>query len=151
MPATASTRTGMRWPSSSSIAIAAIVGIAIATACVTSTTRFYLPSTEQGTITIDELRDRASALLGIECPRLENNHRGASGVMEVTAEVDSAGVTERMRVERGSGDKRVDDIIGGLAAQLVLSPVPENGRAGLAIGYTCSAGSAAVTVERSSR
>ncbi len=149
MLATASTRTVMRWRWCSRCAHAALtVVVAVVTACVTTTTRFYLPSTEQGTITEEQLRDQASALLGIECARLHANEPVASGVIVLTAEVDSAGGMRRVRVDHGSGDKRVDDIMGGLAAQLALVPPPEGGRMRFAIAYTCSPGSAAVTVEK---
>ena len=125
------------------------MGLATA-ACVTTTTRFYLPSTEEGTITTEQLRDRAGTLLSIECARLVTEQPTASGVMELSVETDSTGVTRRVRVDHGSGDRRVDDIVGGLSAQLLLEPPPESGRARFAVTYTCSAGAAAVTVERAS-
>ncbi len=147
MRGTASTPTAMRWQSSRTLLIAAALG-----ACVTRTQTFYLPPPAAHRISEDELREHANEALHIECPRLLGDRTSASGETHLTLGVDRNGDVARARLDHSSGDTRLDDIFGGLAATLRLQPSTHaqhrSEGAGLAISYSCSPGAVAVVVTR---
>ena len=147
MRATGSFRTATRWRSFSAAVVAAWMA-----ACMVSTTKFYVPASGQPRLSLDQLRTRAGALLSVECPRLLAGRPSAFGETDLTVDVDGDGSVLRAHVDRSSGDPRIDDIFGALAAQLQLdrsSSSNSRGRAThqrIGIGYSCSATEAEVTV-----
>ncbi|MEJ7809889.1 MAG: TonB family protein [Gemmatimonadaceae bacterium] len=123
--------------------------IASLAACVTATSRVYLPTEEQGRFSSDQLRDRADAFLGAECARLMGNNRSAAGSANYSVIVDAKGQVTEARMQRTSGDERLDQIFGALAAQLAFPPPepPAATTAGVTIGYSCSPGASVSSVQ----
>ena len=152
MRGTGSSRTATRWRSCSGVVVAAWVA-----GCMVSTTKFYVPSDGQPRLSLDQLRTRAGALLIVECPRLLAGRPSAFGETDFTVEVDKGGAVLRAHVDRSSGDPRVDDIFGALAAQLQLDhPSSSSSRSHtthqrIGIGYSCSATEADATVRLNPR
>jgi outer membrane biosynthesis protein TonB len=148
MRATGFTRTATRWRSFSGAVVTAWVA-----ACMVSTTKFYLPASGQSRLSLDQLRTRAGALLTVECPRLLAGRPSAFGETDLTMDVDEQGSVLRAHVDRSSGDARIDDIFGALAAQLQLTLPSSSGskshgaRQRIGIGYSCSATEAEATVQ----
>lgn len=138
---TASIRTVTRWLSSSVMAIAAC----------TMTEQYYTPSPDQPRLTIDLLRDRGHNIVRAECPRLIGVRQSVTGVAHITVDVESDGEIRRAVIQHSSGDERMDEIFGGLAAQLKVDP-PANVRGEtipgtIRIGYSCSPTTGTITVE----
>ena len=155
MRGTGSTPTGTRWPSCSARARRALgrrsalaLVAAAAAACVSSTTKYYVPTAGEDRLSTDEVRDRADDLLRIECPRLLGGGTAATGTARLTVDVGADGAVTRARVRSSSGDQRVDDIFGALAARLQVDP-PGRGptAARITMGYSCAPNEAVTTVQ----
>ena len=146
MSAIASTPTAMRWRSCRALLLAATLD-----ACVTTKRTFYVPPAGADRITAEELREHANEVLHIECPRLLGDRISASGEADLTLEVASDGAVSRVRLDGSSGDARLDDVLGGLAATLQLEPVKRARRregVRLSISYSCMPGAVAAAVTR---
>ena len=130
--------------------------------CVLSTTRFYVPTTGAGRITPDQLRERADAMLHLECPQLLRGRGQLYAAADLTLQLDSAGAVTQARIDRGSGSAEFDDVLGALAAQLQLPPPPppppppqtaarrhaaDPATAKLTIAYACAPTASSVTVQ----
>ena len=142
MRATASTRTAMRWWSCS---------IALGIVACTTTERYYLPSEDQPRLTADLMRDRGHNIVRAECPRLLGARAEVTGVAHIRVDVEADGDVRRAVVSHSSGDERMDEIFGGLAAQLKVDP-PGDVRGetipgSLKLGYSCSPTAGTITVE----
>src|SRR5919199_1707600 len=139
MRGTGFSRTATRWRSFSGVVIAAW-----AVGCTVSTTKFYVPSNAQSRLSLEQLRTRAGALLAVECPRLLAGRPSAFGETDLTIDLNRDGSVLRAHVDRSSGDARIDDIFGALAAQLQLdrpstsSSKGHGARQRIGIGYSCS-------------
>ena len=155
MRATGSTPTAMRWRSSEwrggLLLLAHLVLGGLATACTPRVTTFYTPSEGESRVSTDELRAEGDRVLAIECPRLLGAGQSATAEAAIVVDVDRAsGAVSRARVERGTGDARIDDIFGALAARLQFDPPSEakqptvSGRIG--VGYSCSPQAAVTTL-----
>src|SRR5688572_30121961 len=142
MRGTASTRMAMRWWSCS---------VAVAVVACTTTQQYYLPSDDQPRLTTDLMRDRGHNIVRAECSRLLGVRQIATGVADIRVDVASDGSVRRAMIARSSGDERMDEIFGGLAAQLKVDPpadvrgetIPGN----LKVGYSCSPTAGTITVE----
>jgi TonB family protein len=125
--------------------------VALVLAACTTTQTYYTPSEEQPRITPDLLRDRGHNIVRAECPRLIGVNEMATGVAHVRLDVESDGDVRRATIEHTSGDERMDEIFGGLAAQLKVDPPsPINGEtvpATIRIGYSCSRTGGTITLE----
>jgi hypothetical protein len=134
-----------RWRSFSGVVIAAW-----AAGCTVSTTKFYVPSSGQPRLSLEQLRTRAGALLPVECPRLLAGRPSAFGETDLTIDLNQDGSVLRAHVDRSSGDARIDDIFGALAAQLQLDRPSTTDHAAhqrIGIGYSCSVTEAEATVQ----
>ena len=142
-PAPRIARRGMAWRLSLRVALAAV-----AAACVTTTTKYYLPSEGEDRLSTDEVRERADDLLRVECPRLLGGATAATGTARLTVDVGADGAVTRARVRTSSGDQRVDDMFGALAARLQVD-APERGptTARITMGYSCAPNEAVTTVQ----
>jgi hypothetical protein len=126
-----------------------VVIAAWAAGCTVSTTKYYVPAGGQPRLSLEQLRTRAGALLDVECPRLLAGRPSAFGETDLTIELNQDGGVQRAHVDRSSGDARIDDIFGALAAQLQLdrlSTTDHTAHRRIGIGYSCSATEADVTV-----
>lgn len=149
MPTTVFSLTATLWRSSRALAVAFA-----ATACVTSTAQYYVPNPGSPRLSTNQMRDQADAMLRVECPRLLGDRQSAFAVAELVVDVESSGEVIRARIARSSGDQRMDEIFGALAAQLKLDPPkpPAGSVAGplqgdLSVGYSCSPTAAVTSVE----
>ena len=142
MRATVSTRTAMRWWSCS----IALVGVAC-----TTTQRYYLPSEDQPRLSVDLMRDRGHNIVRAECPRLLGAHAEVTGVASIRVDVEADGDVRRAMIAQSSGDERMDEIFGGLAAQLKVDPPGnvsgETIPGSLKLGYSCSPTAGTITIE----
>lgn len=143
MRVTASTPMAMQWWSCS-IALAAV-------AACTTTERYYLPSQDQPRLSTDLLRDRGHNIVRAECPRLLGARAEVTGVAHIRIDVEADGEVRRATVAHSSGDERMDEIFGGLAAQLKVDPPGnvsgETIPGSLKLGYSCSPTAGTITIE----
>ena len=142
MRGTASTRTAMRWWS---------CRLALAIVACTTTQQFYLPSEDQPRLTADLLRDRGHNIVRAECPRLLGVRQSVTGVAHIKVDVGSDAGVKSATIAHSSGDERMDEIFGGLAAQLKVDP-PANAASPtipgtLKLGFSCSPTAGTMTVE----
>ncbi|MBC7894101.1 MAG: hypothetical protein H7066_01740 [Cytophagaceae bacterium] len=132
----------MRWWSCS---------IALAGAACSTTQQYFVPSEEQPRLTTDLMRDRGHNIVRAECPRLLGVRKTATGVAHIRVDVESDGEVRRAMITHSSGDERMDEIFGGLAAQLKVDPPAnvsgETIPGTLKIGYSCSPTAGTITVE----
>ena len=102
-------------------------------------------------MTPDLLRDRGHNIVRAECPRLIGANDIATGVAHIRLDVESDGEVRRAAIEQSSGDERMDEIFGGLAAQLKVDPPggmnAETIPAIVKIGYSCSRTEGTITLE----
>jgi hypothetical protein len=99
-----------------------MIAISLLTGCVLGTTRYYTPRAVQARIPLEQMRVRANAMLAVECPRVVHGKNSVFAATDIGLDVDSSGAVQRAEIERGSGDTRLDDVFGALAAQLQLQP-----------------------------
>lgn len=137
-----STRTAMRWRSCR----AALAAILFA-GCVTTTQSSFLPDNNAPRITPDEWRQRATALLANECPRLMGTGSMALGEAGFTVYLGPGGIVREAILTRSSGDPTIDSMFGGLAAQLQFAGVSGGDRAPISAGYSCGRNGSAATLE----
>jgi len=110
-------RTATRWLSCSGVALAGALA-----ACASHAVRVYEPPQTAARISLDEMRNRLTEMMLIECPRLVGWRDRRHGSVGIDLAVGAQGRVERATIYRGSGDASVDDIAGGLAARLALAP-----------------------------
>ncbi|MDQ6886488.1 MAG: energy transducer TonB [Gemmatimonadota bacterium] len=122
-----------------------------AASCVSSTKRFYVPTAGEERISPDDLRDRADRVLKVECPRLLAGKSLTTGEADLDVEVTPSGSVTRASVTKSSGDVRVDDIFGALAAQLQFPALRDAHesiiQSRIGIGFSCAPGIAVVTLQ----
>jgi len=127
------------------------LAVVIAASCVRSTQQYFVPTAGQERIDTGGLRARGDALLAAECPRLRGDKNSDNGAADFTITVDREGNVTRARLDRSSGDERIDQFFGGLTAALQFDPPANDPGAGLesmvTMGYACSPTLAAVTFE----
>ena len=125
--------------------------VALVLGACTTTQTYYTPSDEQPRLTPDLLRDRGHNIVRAECPRLIGVNDVATGVAHIRLDVESDGDVRRAAIEDSSGDERMDEIFGGLAAQLKVDPPSgmsdETVPAIVKIGYSCSRTGGTITLE----
>ena len=123
----------------------------LALACTKRVTTYYTPTEGERRLSTDEMRDEGDRMLAIECPRLLGASESATADGQVAVDVDRAtGAVSRARISRSTGDTRIDDIFGALAARLDFDPpagatspmVTER----IGVGYSCSRQSAVMTL-----
>ncbi len=111
----------------------------------------YTPEAGAGRITTAELRQTGDARVRAECPRLMHGSSSATGAAAYTLVIDRSGVVTQARLDRSSGDARMDEIFGQLAARLQFEPptgmAGPTTRAPVVIGYSCSGATSAITFE----
>ena len=113
-------RTATRWLSCSSIVLAGV-----AAACASGSMRVYEPPRTAARISLDQMRDRLTEMMVMECPRLVGSRDRRRGSVTIDLAVGVEGRVDRATIHKGSGDATFDDIAGGLAARLALAPAPQ--------------------------
>ncbi len=102
----------MRWSFSRLVVTAAVA------ACVTTTTRTFVPSPQNPIYRLAEAAPVLTEYLRLQCPAFRQANRPDSGVVKFAVAVDTLGFAKRAELKRGSGDQLVDDVFGTVAAQL---------------------------------
>lgn len=113
-------RTATRWLSCSGIALAGVVA-----ACASGSVRVYDPPQTTARLSLDQMRNRLTEMMVIECPRLVGSRDRRRGSVTIDLAVSTDGRVDRATIHRGSGDATFDDIAGGMAARLALAPPPQ--------------------------
>ncbi|HUF28080.1 MAG TPA: TonB family protein [Gemmatimonadaceae bacterium] len=95
------------------------------------------------------VRDDGDRLLRPECARLMTERIPATGVAMLRVHVAESGAVTRAEITRSSGDARVDDIFGRLAARLEFQRAPGStgNQARLRMGFSCAPDAAVTTMQ----
>jgi hypothetical protein len=137
----------MRWSFSS------LAAAALAAACVTSTTRYFLPSPQNPSYTPVQAEPVLTEYLRLQCATLRAAQKPDSGIARFLLDVDSTGITKRAELQQTTRDDVLDGVFGTVAAQLTL---PAGGSRPLRHGavtmnFRCTGDSASVRVVTSGR
>ncbi|MBC7788972.1 MAG: hypothetical protein H7Z74_03415 [Anaerolineae bacterium] len=123
----------------------------MAASCISSTQQYFVPTAGQERIDSGGLRSRGDALLAAECPRLRGDKESDNGAADFTITVDREGYVTRARLDRSSGDERIDQLFGGLTAALQFDPPASTPGVSLesavTLAYACSPTVAAITFQ----
>ena len=125
------------------------MGLAAAAACVTTTTREFLPSPRNPIYKPAQATPVLGEYLRLQCPAFRKAHRADTGTVRFVVFVDTSGFATRAQLAQGSGDKLVDEVFGTVAAQLQFLPDsarPRARRATVAMHYSCVGDSASVVI-----
>lgn len=137
------------FPRSKPFARAALVALVLGAACVTTTTRYFLPSPANPTYTTRQAETALAQYVGLQCAQRGEAQRPDSGSAAFLVEVDSAGVAQRAELKRSSKDEVLDGIFGTVAAQLTFPRDPSARgatRQAVAVDFRCAGDSATVLV-----
>ncbi len=119
-------------------------------ACAPVVRRWYVPESGTERMGLDELRQAADLALRAECPRLLGGESSVTGEALLILEVDRSGTVLRARIERSSGDQRIDDLFGTLATRMRLdrptSMMNDTAEGTVAMGYSCAPQAAIATI-----
>jgi len=125
-------------------------GIAVvmlaAGACVTTTTRSWLPSPANPTYTAQSAQPVLAEYVRLQCPALRKAQHPDTGSARFVVDVDTAGKATRAEVVRATPDELLDGVFGTVAAQLRFAPAPKARREPVDIAYRCEGEQAHVTV-----
>lgn len=91
-------------------------------ACVTTTTRSFLPSPQNPRYTAATAEPVLAEYVRLQCAPLRQAQRADSGTARFAVDADSAGVATRAELVRGTGDETLDGVFGTVAAQLTFPP-----------------------------
>lgn len=138
---TDSTRMATQWRFSRTALLLALAG------CMTSSQRSFLPDPNSVRLSPDDWRTRATALLEAECPRLMGSGRSALGEAGFEVMLGPGGTVREAVLTRPSNDERIDQMFGGLTAQLVFASASGGDRAPVTAGYSCAPNAAVATLE----
>lgn len=125
------------------------------TACVSSSTRYFLPSPQNPTYSLESATPVLREYVRLQCPALRQKERADSGAIGALVEMDSSGKATRARLEGTTGDEVLDGVIGTVVAQLLMAraasamsaaAVPSSER--VRIDYRCAGDSAVVRLAR---
>ena len=155
MRGTGSTRTAMRWrccerrvPGAGNRLLVLPLAMLLLGACVTSTSRSFVPDASRERFSLAEAQDALDQLVAAECPRLMGAQRDL-GEARITVDVDGGGQVTKSTLSKAFGDERMDQIFGGVAAQMRFDApsdgTPKTGR--MRVGYACSPTARAATIE----
>ncbi|HET7459527.1 MAG TPA: TonB family protein [Gemmatimonadaceae bacterium] len=119
---------------------------------MTQTSSYFVPTPGQSRLSTDDARDQIDAVLRAECPRLLQEQK-PTRTANVAVELDRTGDVQRARITQPSGDERMDEVFGAVAARLHFQPpaaadVKNDSAPGrLRMGYSCAKDAAVGTIE----
>ena len=146
MPATGSIPMATRWSLSSALALTLVA--ATLTACVHSTSSYYVPSAGEARLDENEVRVEADRILSVECDRLRAGKTSTSGEGTFVLEFAANGDVTRSRVSKSTRDKALDDVFGALSAKMHVDPAePKAGSMRMRASYFCEPDKAITTIE----
>ncbi len=134
----------MRWSFSRVSALA--LPVLLTTACVTTTTRAFLPSRQNPIYTLAKAEPVLAEYLRLQCASLRQAQRPDSGTARLVVDVDTSGFATRAELVRGTGDDTLDGVFGTVSAQLTFDRAPKARRENVDIVYRCEGDDAHVTV-----
>lgn len=135
----------MRW-SSSRLALLALVA-----ACVTTTTRAWLPSPANPTYTNATAEPVLAEYVRLQCEALRKAQHPDTGSARFVVDVDTAGTATRAELVRGTPDALLDGVFGTVAAQLKFAAARRARREPVDIAYRCDGERAHVTLTAPAR
>ena len=152
MRATGSTRTATRCSSSDATRLlrsaAAVAGLLLAGACVTTVTHAFTPDANAERMSLADAQDTLDRMVRLECPRLMEAKHDTDDA-RISVEVDGSGNVQRATMSKVTGDERMDRIFGGVAAQMRFAAAddgkPFTGR--MRVGYSCSPAASTATIQ----
>lgn len=141
----------MRW-SFSDVVRAGPLGLAmLLTACVTTTTRVYLPDAHNPRFDTDGATQALDQYLRVQCPARLAEKKSESGDLNLTILTDTAGAVTSAELVKSSGDEMLDGLFGTVAAQLKVdslrATVKPTATRKLHMGFSCSPTAAVATLE----
>jgi TonB family protein len=128
-----------------------VVAVALALACVSTVTRYYLPDAKNPRFELDAATQTLDQFLRVQCPERLAANKSESGDVRVTILTDTTGAVTRAELVSSSGDALLDGLFGTVAAQLKVDSLKASTRASatrrLRMGYSCAPNAAASTLE----
>lgn len=119
-------------------------------ACVTTTTRYFMPSTSNPIYRPEQAAPVLSEYVRLQCPDFKRASKPDSGDVRLRVDVDTSGFATRAELLNSSGNELLDGVFGTVAAQLVFpvdSTQPRRARTeNLVMSYQCSGDSAVVRI-----
>ncbi|MCC6930870.1 MAG: hypothetical protein IT359_17905 [Gemmatimonadaceae bacterium] len=120
--------------------------VVLAGACVTTTTREWLPSPANPTYTAASSQPVLAEYVRLQCAALRKAQHPDTGSARFVVDVDTAGRATRAQVVRATPDELLDGVFGTVAAQLRFPAAPRARREPVDIAYRCDGDQAHVTV-----
>lgn len=134
----------MRWSSSRLGALALVM------ACVSTTTRFFLPSPQNPVYTPPQAEQVLATYVRLQCEPLRKAQKPDSGSVRFVIDFDTLGLATKAELQRSTGDDMVDGIFGTVAAQLSvvgsMSGAQAARRERVAMRFRCAGDSVTVGV-----
>ena len=130
------------------VAAIAVAGVA---ACVTTTSRAWLPSPANPTYTAKTAQPVLAEYVRLQCAALRKAQHPDTGSARFLVDVDTAGAAQRAEIVRSSPDELLDGVFGTVAAQLTFAAAPRKRRETVEIAYRCAGEEAQVTVTAATR
>ena len=129
----------------------AVALIALAAACVSTVTRYYLPDARNPRFDVAGATQVLDQYLRVQCPERLAAKKPASGDVRIAIQADTAGAVTRAELTSSTGDEVLDGIFGTVAAQLKADSLRATGTPTstkhLRIGYSCAASAPGATIE----
>jgi TonB family protein len=127
----------------------AVALLALAAACVSTVTRYYLPDARNPRFDVAGATQVLDQYLRVQCPERLAAKKPVSGDVRVAIQADTAGAVTSAELTSSSGDEVLDGIFGTVAAQLKADSLRATGThtRHLRIGYSCAASAPGATIE----
>jgi hypothetical protein len=123
----------------------------IATACVSTVTRYYVPNDQNPRFDAEGATRMLDQYLRIQCPERLAAKKPESGDVRVTVQADSSGAVTRAELTSTTGDEVLDDLFGTVAAQLRVDSLRATtaplATRRLRLGFSCAPNAAVSTLE----
>jgi hypothetical protein len=130
---------------------ATAAALVVASACVSTVTRYYLPDAKNPRFELDDAAQTLDQYLRVQCPERLAAKKPESGDIHVTVLTDTSGAVTRAELVSSSGDELLDGLFGTVAAQLKVDSLKATTKTTasrrLRMGYNCAPNAAAATLE----
>jgi len=123
-----------------------VAALACVAACVTTTTRAWLPSRQNPIYTPAQAEPVLAEYTRLQCANLRRTQRPDSGTAQFVVDVDTSGLATRAELTKATPDSTLDGVFGTVAAQLTLARAPRERRERVSITFACQGESARVAV-----
>ena len=123
----------------------------LAAACVTTTTRYYLPDSHNPRFDTDGATQMLDSYLRLQCPERLAAKKADHGDVRLTIVTDTSGAVTRAELLSSSGDEMLDGLFGTVAAQLKVDSLRTRNKSvsthKVEMGYSCAPNAAVATVK----